>query len=412
MAIVRKAAVLLIVACFFCPPSTATPAVTSRSSLLDDSDDVHFAPSPPPPPPPPLQVEASTGVPKHDCNDSKAAHELLSRMRELQDELAATQQATERAADAKKFTEAAAHQGRGLELTAERDNIRHALVALCGDPNLLDQAADMEALVSQKWQRRLDEMTRPLEAAINTTLAIVQQSLHYAAEAGHTGIQIGEPNLYGRSYVPEVCTHCYVVSLGFCTVLVGPDLTEAQQREFYYGIQQAPSGDASSYGLPEGTELSEYLSGVTQRCSEAEAFVLASTYDATTLHSYRDYTRVLYSREARLLLQWRLHVAGYAMGFACVSPSTFWDSQNPVLAVKYGQVWSSTQYNNMGPPILQRLPRPQVVSNVPGAEVVMRWITSTTEERLRHTQAVLMSRPRTFTDFVRFLADDDINKFY
>ena len=66
MAIVRKAAVLLIVACFFCRPSTATPAVTSRSSLLDDSDDVHFAPSPPPPPPPPLQVEASTGVPKHD----------------------------------------------------------------------------------------------------------------------------------------------------------------------------------------------------------------------------------------------------------------------------------------------------------------------------------------------------------
>ena len=107
-------------------------------------------------------------------------------MRELQDELAATQQATARAADAKKFTEAAAHQGRGLELTAERDKTRHALVALCGDPNLLDQAADMEALVSQKWQRRLDEMTRPLEAAINTTLAIVQQSLHYAAEAGHT----------------------------------------------------------------------------------------------------------------------------------------------------------------------------------------------------------------------------------
>ena len=194
--------------------STASAPAASRRSLQSDLDVPRTATPTPPPSSLEPQPEVAKDVSQPDCDDSEASRELLSRMRELQDELAVTQQATQQAADAKQFTEAAEHQAREVELTAERDNLRSALIALCGDPRLLETAADIEAVVSRTWQRRLDEMTGPMEAAINTTIAIVQQSLRHAAEAGHTGIQIGEPNLYTRAYVPADCTDCYVVNLG------------------------------------------------------------------------------------------------------------------------------------------------------------------------------------------------------
>ena len=354
--------------------------------------------------PAPPSSEPSTAGGESNCDDSgDATREFLSRMQAVQDQLTSTREAMEQAVEAKRFAEAAEHQARELELTTQRDELRQARVALCGAANRLEPAGNMEALVARAWQAHLDELLEPLEPAINTTLAIVQQSLRHAAAAGHTDIQIGEVNLLQRSYVPDDCTSCYSVDLGFCKLLIAPDLTEEQLSEFYQGRLQPPP-PPPYYGQPPPPPTPPTPPG----CSEATASALTATFDANTLHAYADYERVMRSKEGRLQLQWRLHEAGFDMAFA-VPPEDWPDSQNPLLAVQYGEVRekliaAGLRSRSIG---LGSVPNPDSYRGK------RPWTFSPSDGRYGSTgtkadRVFASASPASFLEFVRLMLEDDI----
>jgi hypothetical protein len=377
--------------------------------------------------PAPPSSEPSTAGGESNCDDSgDATREFLSRMQAVQDQLTSTREAMEQAVEAKRFAEAAEHQARELELTTQRDELRQARVALCGAANRLEPAGNMEAVVARAWQARLDELMEPLEPAINTTLAIVQQSLRHAAAAGHTGIQIGEANLLQQSYVPDDCTSCYSVDLGFCKLLIAPDLTEEQLSEFYQGRTQPPTQrQGNSYdgvavaaeALPAAVVEGEVAYGrppppppppTPPGCSEATASALTATFDANTLHAYADYERVMRSKEGRLQLQWRLHEAGFDMAFA-VPPEDWPDSQNPLLAVQYGEVRekliaAGLRSRSIG---LGSVPNPDSYRGK------RPWTFSPSDGRYGSTgtkadRVFASASPASFLEFVRLMLEDDI----
>ena len=227
----------------------------------------------------PPEQAATDGGTGGGCDDGTDA--FVARVQAAQQELTAAREAMEQAVTDKDFGAAAEHQARELELAAALDALKLARVSACGASQLLEPAADMDATVTRAWQARLDQLLGPLEPAINTTLAIVQQSIRLAAEAGRTRVEIGSPSNAPnaqKSHVPAECTSCYGVDLTFCQVLVGPGLSEAQLNEYYQGNarakqqgqRQSYDGAASVAETPAASGLGSQQAAIkTQGCSES-----------------------------------------------------------------------------------------------------------------------------------------------
>jgi hypothetical protein len=268
------------------------------------------------------------------------------KVKAIREELAATKASLKQAVDGNNYGAAAEHQAKQAELTAKLDALRKAQVVACGLDMLPLSAADLQAAAMRAWQERVDVLLAPLEPAIATSLAIVQQSLSLAAVEGAMQIGIGKTG----STVDRVVE--YTVDLGFCQVPVGRGIHEVPESELvqYHEYSKLPVAKNQYGQVPTNNPNSNPNSNTNPKhtCSEEQLLSYVATFDGNTLHAFADLRRVLQSDVGRLSLRWRLHTAGLrSRAFTTVQRPTTLEAWNgmdenqrllPWLEVAYGRV--------------------------------------------------------------------------
>jgi hypothetical protein len=292
------------------------------------------------------------------CATADDDSDFFSKLRVLREELTTVQAAMKQAVQDKNYTAAAEHQVKEAELTTSLAELKRSRRETCGGAGLPSSSDSMQVVAMRVWQERLDMLLGPLDSAINTTLAILQQGLVLAAAEGSMRIAIVPSALaqcnqqceqnyqqhqahhqaqYGYDYqgqqYQQQRTQCtqrcstasnlpveYIVDIGSCKIPIGRKLTEAGATQ--YRSSGRAQGKANDIGS----------------CSEEQLLQYVEAFDADTLHSFEDLQRVQLSEVARLNLRWRLHEAGYT-----TTPIQPWNSYMPG-TVQEGQPWLQVGY--------------------------------------------------------------------
>ena len=95
------------------------------------------------------------------------------------------------AVDEEDYAEAAKCQAKLKKLGEEIEALKKARIAAGGKEVELAHADEMEAIADEQWDADIAENLKPLDAALASTIAIVQQSVEMAASMGNKKIGIG-----------------------------------------------------------------------------------------------------------------------------------------------------------------------------------------------------------------------------
>eukprot|EP00621_Florenciella_sp_RCC1693_P000760 CAMPEP_0182553458 /NCGR_PEP_ID=MMETSP1323-20130603/49492_1 /TAXON_ID=236787 /ORGANISM="Florenciella parvula, Strain RCC1693" /LENGTH=502 /DNA_ID=CAMNT_0024765171 /DNA_START=98 /DNA_END=1606 /DNA_ORIENTATION=+ len=321
----------------------------------------------------------------------------LTSLRAAEQELADLKTALKAAVDAEDYEEAFDYQVRLPGLTEEVETLRVEQAAIVAKENErqaaiaaeqmmkvmekgekllqacdaegvpLSHADEAEADADEVWDGAIARALGPLGYALDSTIAIVQQSVTLASANGLKKIVIGpasahhirnsvrenrdqevfEPTLtisevdqrLGRDWVEEtrmsrrkitcdglggsLCSvqdgmpdQGYIVYLpGHCVIPVAYDMKESHYKTIHRATDQPPLGarsdQRSNTMMPEKESALHGEEILRSTCTEEESMSYSAAFDPVTLHPYEDIAQVMVDPWSQLYLRWFLAENGY-----------------------------------------------------------------------------------------------------
>uniref|UniRef100_A0A7S0N3I5 Uncharacterized protein n=1 Tax=Pyramimonas obovata TaxID=1411642 RepID=A0A7S0N3I5_9CHLO len=275
-------------------------------------------------------VHAScTPVDSNVIDAQPTVDELNASIRTVKQQLSETTLAMKAAVDAENYTAASEYQAEISKYTAQLEELKTSLFTaikckrnLAREPGetLPRPAKHMRAEFETKWEENMKKSLAPMQPAIQTVLQIIHDGMNLAAEKGYAGVNIQlvidrhpvtesvedpvvcerrnrvlVPAKQTQLHVPEAVQ--YVVHMGFCTVPVGKDLTEAQVAEYARYLRVKCFG----------AKVDEVALAAEVNTMQ----VNGQLFDGEITHNFHDLNHVMCCDLARCYLMWNLSTSGY-----------------------------------------------------------------------------------------------------